>query len=174
MQQGLQSDVMIVTGGVSAGVMDLVPGVLEELGVEQLFHKIRMKPGKPLWFGSYQQDDHRCLVFGLPGNPVSTLVSFELFVKPVLRALVEGEFQERTSQAGILSGAVSHRGKRPTYYPCRVDHGARDQGKPTVEPLPWSGSADLAALSRANGMAILPKGDYQLAPGDSVEFISIG
>jgi molybdopterin molybdotransferase len=174
MLQGLQADMLMVTGGVSAGVMDLVPGVLQELGVEQVFHKIRMKPGKPLWFGQFEKDGHRCLVFGLPGNPVSTLVSFEVFVKPALVRLTEGEFRQRRSQRGVLSGAVSHRGKRPTYYPCRVVYGTRSKGKSSVEPLPWSGSADLAALSRANALAILPEGDYQLAVGDEVAFISLG
>ena len=173
MQQGLQADIMIVTGGVSAGVMDLVPGVLQELGVEQRFHKIRMKPGKPLWFGTFADESHRCLVFGLPGNPVSTLVSFEIFVKPALSALAEGEFREPRAQQGVLTGPVSHRGKRPTYYPGRVDHGSRSKGKPTLEPLPWSGSADLAALSRANALAILPAGDYQLAADDEVEFVKL-
>ncbi len=78
---------LVISGGVSAGVLDLVPGVLAELGVEQVFHKIRLKPGKPLWFGVQQADGGDTLVFGLPGNPVSSLVCFELFVRPAIARL---------------------------------------------------------------------------------------
>ncbi|NOY40397.1 MAG: molybdopterin molybdotransferase MoeA [Planctomycetes bacterium] len=174
MQQGLEADILVVTGGVSVGVMDLVPKVFEQLGVEQVFHKICMRPGKPLWFGKYEQEGHRTLVFGLPGNPISTLVSFEIFVKPALRALSEGEFLRPRPLQGVLSGPVSHRGKRPTYSPCQIDFGTRSEGKPTVEPLSWSGSADLAAFTRANALAILPAGDYQLNSGQEIDFLSIG
>jgi len=173
MQQGLAADILMVTGGVSAGVMDLVPGVLEQLGVEQVFHKIRMRPGKPLWFGHYEHEDHRCLVFGLPGNPVSTLVSFEVFVKSALQALSGGGFVSPRPSQGVLAGKVSHRGVRTTYSPCRIDHSTRTSGKPTVEPVAWSGSADLAALSRANALAILPAGDYQLEAGQVVDFLPL-
>ena len=112
--EGLSYDVLILSGGVSAGVLDLVPRVLAEAGVEQVFHKVNLKPGKPLWFGakenaefgmrnaeSQERDRDLCqpgetphsefriphsatLVFGLPGNPVSTLVCFKLFVRPAL------------------------------------------------------------------------------------------
>jgi len=170
---GLEADMLIVTGGVSAGVLDLVPGVLQELGVEQVFHKIRMKPGKPLWFGQRKQEGQRTLVFGLPGNPVSTLVSFEIFVKPALRALGGEDFSSPKTLRGVLTSPVEHRGKRPTYHPCRIDFGKREQGLPTVEPMRWSGSADLAALARANALAVLPEGDYELAVGAEVEGVSL-
>ncbi len=173
MQRGLTADVLVVTGGVSVGVMDLVPGVLQELGVEEVFHKVRMKPGKPLWFGLYERDDQRTLVFGLPGNPVSTLVSLEMFVKPALRVLAGGEFSPPSSVRGVLTQEIGHRGGRPTYYPCRIDFGRRKEGKPAVEPLAWRGSADLAALTRANALAILPAGDYQYAAGHEVEVITL-
>src|SRR4030095_13909300 len=73
----------LLSGGVSAGKLDLVPGVLREAGVVAHFHKVRMKPGKPLLFGTRGD----ALVFGLPGNPVSSFVCFELFVRPALRVL---------------------------------------------------------------------------------------
>src|SRR5262249_12513264 len=75
------SDVLVLSGGVSAGKFDLVPGVLQELGVRAHFHKVALKPGKPLFFGTREG----VLVFGLPGNPVSSFVCFELFVRPALR-----------------------------------------------------------------------------------------
>ena len=83
--EGLKYDVLILSGGVSAGKLDLVPGVLKELGVEALFHKVAMKPGKPVLFGVTPS---KSIVFGLPGNPVSSLVCFELFVRPAIRKLM--------------------------------------------------------------------------------------
>ena len=89
LKEGLDSDVLLITGGVSAGQRDLVPAALAELGVTRIFHKIRLKPGKPLWFGTLpgQGDRAGTLVFGLPGNPVSGLVGFLLFVGPALHQL---------------------------------------------------------------------------------------
>ena len=172
-QKGLEADVLLITGGVSAGVMDLVPGVLQKLGVGQVFHKVRMKPGKPVWFGVYEQQGTRALVFGMPGNPVSTLVSFEVFVKPALRVLAGGEFVPPQIQRGRLTTSISHRGNRPTYYPSRIDFGRREQGLPTVETLPWRGSADLAALTRANALTLLPEGTYDLTSGTEVDVIAL-
>ncbi len=85
-ERGLRSDVLVLSGGVSAGKLDLVPGVLTDLGVDAVFHKVAMKPGKPVFFGMATRAQ-RCLVFGLPGNPVSAYVCFELFVRPALRSL---------------------------------------------------------------------------------------
>lgn len=173
MQRGLEADVLLVTGGVSAGVMDLVPGVLQDLGVRQVFHKVRMKPGKPVWFGEYEQDGNRTLVMGMPGNPVSTLVSFEIFVKPLLKVLAGGQFAPPRSQRASLTTTIGHRGKRPTYYPSRIDFGERAGALPTVETLPWRGSADLAALTRANALTILPAGEYELSLGNEVDVITL-
>ena len=173
MEQGLEADMLLVTGGVSEGVKDLVPGVLQGLGVRQVFHKVRMKPGKPVWFGEYEHQGRRKLVFGMPGNPVSTLVAFEIFVKPALRVLAGGEFVPPQSQRAVLTTSIGHRGKRPTYYPSQINFGQREKGLPTVETLPWRGSADLAALTRANALTILPKGDYELTAGAEVDVLTL-
>lgn len=169
--EGLEADMLLITGGVSAGVMDLVPGVLVELGVDEVFHKVKMKPGKPIWFGVKEHEGRSTLVFGLPGNPVSALVGVELFVKPALRALVGDEFSSPSTTPGVLTSEIGHKGGRPTYYPCVIDFGKRESGKPTVTTLPWRGSADLAALTRANALVILPKGDYVYEAGQDVEVI---
>ncbi len=171
MSEGLEADILLVTGGVSAGVMDLVPGVLEELGVKQVFHKVKMKPGKPIWFGVREREDRRTLVFGLPGNPVSALVGMELFVKPALRALSGEVFAPPRTTPGVLTTEIGHKGGRPTYYPCSIDFENRDSGRATVATLPWRGSADLAALTRANALVVLPDGDYVYEPGQEVEVI---
>jgi molybdopterin molybdotransferase len=163
---GLECDVLLVSGGVSAGVKDLVPGVLAKLGVQEVFHQVRVKPGKPLWFGVREDGKRRVLVFGLPGNPVSTLVSFRLFVLPALRALAGEAFASPATERGVLSKPFEHRGGRPTYFPCRRDG---DQ----VEPLDWKGSADLATLTQANCLVALPAGDYRLEAGAAVDVLSL-
>ena len=90
---GLDSDILILSGGVSAGVRDLVPQTLESLGVQQVFHKVRLKPGKPIWFGIREGGQGKTLVFGLPGNPISSLVCFELFVQSAIRRLAGNSSQ---------------------------------------------------------------------------------
>jgi molybdopterin molybdotransferase len=162
---GLEHDVLLLSGGVSAGVLDLVPGVLKSLGVAEVFHKVNVKPGKPLWFGRREHDSRSTLVFGLPGNPVGSLVSFELFVRPALGKLAGREDVVRQCVAAKLTAEVKQRGDRPTYFPAalRETDGARE-----VEPLPWQGSADLATLVRANALVVLPPGDRTFAAGESV------
>lgn len=171
--RGLECDVLLVSGGVSAGVKDLVPGILAELGAEQVFHKVRMKPGKPLWFGVRATGEQRSLVFGLPGNPVSTFVSYLLFVRPALRALAGGNLEGETASKGQLTASLSHRGGRPTYYPCRRCESAGPSSPALVEPLAWRGSSDLAALTKADCLAALPAGDCELPPGSEVEILPL-
>jgi molybdopterin molybdotransferase len=150
-QRGLMNDVLLLTGGVSAGILDLVPQQLARAGVRQIFHGVHMKPGKPLWFGCYESGQHRCLVFGLPGNPVSSLVCFELFVRPALRRL-SGLNTERDVLKAVISDSISVRGNRPVYQPVFV---SLNETRLTAQPVPWSGSSDLRATVDANGMALL-------------------
>ena len=111
--RGLQSDVLILSGGVSAGVRDLVPPTLESQGVDCVFHKVSLKPGKPIWFGVREQSGHRTLVFGLPGNPVSSLACFELFVKTAIQGL-SGRSPLVPWQPIRLANDFQTRGNRPT------------------------------------------------------------
>lgn len=155
MTRGLESDVLIVSGGVSTGDHDFVPRVLVELGVQQVFHGVRLKPGKPCWFGVAPQGERRTLVFGLPGNPVSCLVCFELFVRPALGSLA-GNWNNQLSRRELrLAEAFEHRGDRPTYYPARL---RRESGDPRVQPLAWRGSADLRTLAEADALVLFPAG----------------
>lgn len=170
---GLESDVLLVTGGVSAGVMDLVPGVLHDLGVEQVFHKVRIKPGKPLWFGVRHYEKRQTLVYGMPGNPVSTLVSYMLMVRPALEVLRGHEFKPPASIRAALGKSTPHRGGRPTYQPSHLEFGDRKAGLPKVTPLTWRGSADLKALTDANALAVLPAGDYELPSGEQVDVVPL-
>jgi molybdopterin molybdotransferase len=169
--RGQECDVLLVSGGVSAGVKDLVPDTLAELGVREHFHQVRVKPGKPLWFGVRESGGRRTLVFGLPGNPVSTMVSFKLFVEPALAALAGAEFTTPATQRGVLAARFKHRGGRPTYHPCR--RVVNERGEQMIEPLDWRGSADLATLTRADCLGVFSAGDYDLTAGDSVEWMSL-
>jgi len=166
-EAGLQNDVLILSGGVSAGVLDLVPQVLTECGVEQVFHKVQLKPGKPLWFGvrSESEQGGRCLVFGLPGNPVSSLVCFELFVKPALRCL-QGLKQPAKPLQAELSQAHLVKGGRPVYHPARWQV---ENGQLTAHPTRWVGSADLRGTAEANGMIHFPPREAAYEPGETVE-----
>jgi molybdopterin molybdotransferase len=166
---GLDCDVLVLSGGVSAGDLDLVPQMLTELGVEPIFHGVQLKPGKPLWFGKRpaSDDTKATLVFGLPGNPVSGLVCFHLFVAPALRKMA-GEADTRpTTFVGHLAHEWSHRGGRPTYFPATA---RPDSQGVSVSLCPWKGSADQKSLVEANALVLLPKEPKEFAVNAIVEF----
>jgi molybdopterin molybdotransferase len=166
-QEGLRADVLILSGGVSAGKLDLVPDVLVEEGVRAHFHKIQMKPGKPLFFGSTQTGT---LVFGLPGNPVSSLVCFELFIRPALRRLAgHAEASPRTLAVG-LADSFAYNTDRPTYHPARLEQ--TEEGW-RVRAVPWFGSADLRGLLEANALLVLPTGDQRYQAGQIVPVLPL-
>jgi len=179
-------DVILLCGGVSAGKKDLVPAVLESIGVERVFHKVRLKPGKPLFFGTRpvqgattdsMMDVHpptlharSTFVFGLPGNPASVLVGFLLFVSPLLKRLRWDTPDLEPPEAWPLAQPFRHLGDRPTYYPAellRFEHGTQ------ARPIDWAGSADLYAISKADGFLCFPEGDHDYRPGDSVPFLPL-
>jgi molybdopterin molybdotransferase len=162
--EGLRAPVLILSGGVSAGVADLVPGVLQELGVTAHFHKVEMKPGKPILFGTRGDT----LVFGLPGNPVSALVCFELFLRPALRRIRgHAEPGPRMVQAALAED-FAYRTDRPTYHPALLDSapftGGAGEGW-RVHVVPWLGSPDLRGLVRANAFVLLPAGEHRHRAG---------
>ena len=159
-EKGLSADILVLSGGVSAGKFDLVPQVLAELGVEQVFHKIALRPGKPLWFGIRDDNDRRVLVFALPGNPVSSLVCFELFVRPAIEILAGRGFTEWATIQGKLTHDYDHAGGRAACLPARLSTSGQD-----VEMLPWHGSADIASLAEANALALFPVEMRQFEPG---------
>jgi molybdopterin molybdotransferase len=166
-EAGLSRDVLVLSGGVSAGVLDLVPQVLAQLGVTQVFHKVNLKPGKPLWFGVARRENspRQTLVFGLPGNPVSTLVSFELFVRPAIEKLSGRQPQGLRRANARLTKEHKQRGDRPTYWPALL---SETDGESSVTPLPWQGSGDLRTLTDANCLAFFPAGEKVFAAGDEV------
>jgi molybdopterin molybdotransferase len=171
--QALAADVVVLSGGVSAGDLDLVPATFTACGVEKIFHKVRLKPGKPVWFGRLDRAAGPAgLVFGLPGNPASSLVCFELFVRPAL-AILAGRPREAwhlPRRRGVLAAAAKAAADRPVYLPCRI---VRDGDRLEVTPLPWTGSSDLVGLAVADGLVALPAG-ARAEPGLDVEVLSFG
>ncbi|MGL4553528.1 MAG: molybdopterin molybdotransferase MoeA [Gemmataceae bacterium] len=162
-ESGLRHDVVLLSGGVSAGKRDLVPEALAAMGVTAHFHKVSMKPGKPLLFGTRGAT----LVFGLPGNPVSSFVCFELFVRPALRRLAGHAELDLPRLDAALAADFAHDSDRPTFHPARLDGTA-------VRPTPWLGSADLSCLLAANALMELPAGARRYARGDAVSTLILG
>lgn len=137
------SDILLLTGGVSAGKFDFVPKILKECGVNEIFHKVAQRPGKPLWFG---ESSNGTLVFGLPGNPVSCLVNLRKFVIPFLQFSQNG--RQDISMKAELSSEVKFN-KNLTYY-CAVKV-KQEEGKLIAYPLSGNGSGDFFQLRDSDG-----------------------
>jgi molybdopterin molybdotransferase len=167
---GLRCDVMCLSGGVSAGKLDLVPTVLEVCGVQEVFHKVEMKPGKPVWFGILDEtrasEGKRHYIFGLPGNPVSSMVCFELFVRTAIHRLAGIEPARPVPVAARMAVSHHHREERPTYFPSRLDW---TPSGPQVTPVDWKGSSDLRSTVDANAMTYFPPGERAFAAGEMVD-----
>ena len=163
------SDVLVTTGGVSVGKYDLVGAAFERLGVEPILHKVAVKPGKPIWFGMRE----RTPVFGLPGNPVSTLLGFELFVRAALARLAgdEPELERERLRRGRWLGPLERSGDRQNNLPALCRSGA--DGVAELEPLAYRGSADIVAAARAHALVVIPALG-QIRPGEMVEYRPLG
>jgi molybdopterin molybdotransferase len=158
------TDTLVIAGGVSVGKFDLVPATLEELGVKVHVRQVRMKPGKPLLFGTRGE----ALVFGLPGNPVSAFVCFELFVRPALRVLAGHAEPGPLTTALPLAEALSVANDRPTYHPAKLEYG---ESGCRVRQLPWQGAPDLRGLQPADALLVLPPGETRLAEGQPASVV---
>ena len=151
-------DVLILSGGVSMGKLDLVPQVLAELGVQRVFHKIAQRPGKPMWFGMAPSGT---AVFALPGNPVSTLVCLARYVLPALHAAMGG--RPRRSDRIALAAPVEVKVALASFLPVRIS--TDDWGRPWAEPRPTQGSGDFVSLAGTDGFVELPPGPNTFAKG---------
>ena len=183
---GLEGDVVLLCGGVSAGKFDLVPDALAELGVDEVFHKVALRPGKPLWFGVKKFDDRQVLVFGLPGNPVSSFVCFELFARPAIAALAGRGFATTPVVVARLSHDFHYKGGRASCLPARLSASEIKPRQPDesvgsgsgsalslVEILPWHGSADLVTLAQANALVRLGTEPERLSAGARVDVMRV-
>ena len=159
---GLTRDLLLVSGGVSMGRWDLVPKVFEALGVHVHFATVRQKPGKPTVFATHG----RGVVFGLPGNPVSTLVTFRLYVLAAIRTMMGDAAPAGTPFSAVLAEPAHVRGERTTFVPATL----RPEGDAwTVRPVPTHGSADLVAFCRADALVPLEPGSHP--EGEVVEAV---
>lgn len=162
-REGLERDVLVLSGGVSAGAWDLVIPALEAEGVRSVLHQVLLRPGRPFFFGTRG----RKVAFGLPGNPVSSFVTFEVFVRPFLRRMMGHPAPERPRRTARLLEPLPKKADRVQMLPARVE----GTGEHLVaRPLPWQGSADIFALARANALAIQPR-ETPLEAGAGVEVV---
>ncbi|MFY9559747.1 MAG: gephyrin-like molybdotransferase Glp [Terriglobales bacterium] len=171
---GLDSDLLLLAGGVSMGKYDLVEQVLGELKAEFYFTGAQIQPGRPVVFGQCTQcrtrvsDPHQTYFFGLPGNPVSTMVTFELFVRPMIQALTGSKPQPLIFLKARLKSDVRTKTGLRRFLPA-VLSGEFENAE--VELARWQGSGDVAALAGANCYLVVPPDREQIAAGELVSLL---
>lgn len=165
-ERGLEADVLVTSGGVSVGPHDLVRRIERELGVEEVFWGVAVKPGKPVAFGVRGAT----LVFGLPGNPVSSLVAFELFVRPAVLALQGVRDPLPTFDRGRLSAPVRRSPHRDQLVRARS---ASDGGGVSLEPLRGQESHMIGRAAAADALVLVPRGEGELGAGEPVRYLRL-
>ena len=163
LERGLEADVLVTSGGVSVGPHDLVRATLAELGVEEVFWRVAVKPGKPVAFGARGAT----LVFGLPGNPVSSLVGFELFVRPAVLALQGAREPLPVFDEAELASPLRRGPGRDELVRAEVRDGV-------AVPLPGQESHMIVRAARANALVHVPRGEGTLEAGTRVRFLRLG
>jgi molybdopterin molybdotransferase len=166
LEHGLEADVLVTSGGVSVGPHDLVRRILGELGVDEVFWGVAVKPGKPLAFGVRSGT----LVFGLPGNPVSSLVGCELFVRPALLALQGAAEPGPVFREGRLAAAVRRNEHRDELL--RARSRASENGV-LLEPVTGQESHMIVRAAAADALVFAPRGDGELAAGEAVRYLPL-
>lgn len=165
---GLESDLLLITGGVSVGKHDHVKAVVKELGAEVVFWRVKMKPGKPLLCARLGDR----WIFGLPGNPISCVVAFLVFIEPLLRRLNgEDTAQPRYARA-VLTRAVSKNDERRTFLTAQVER--TPEGQLVATATEKQGSAMMQALAQANGFIVVPEDRMEVAAGERVDVLLLG
>ena len=163
-----RSDVVITSGGVSMGVYDFTKAALNELGCEVFFERVSLRPGKPTVFARLPNGT---LVFGLPGNPVSVSVTFNLFARPALLKMQGASQETMLEERAVLARSVKGSAERESYLPAslRTD----DKGQLLAEALKWGGSSDFVAFTRATALLIVPQGVAELEAGAIVRVVRL-
>jgi molybdopterin molybdotransferase len=156
---GLEHDLLLLSGGVSAGKYDYVEPVLSELGAEFFFDRVLIQPGQPLVFGRARER----LFFGLPGNPASTMVTFELFGRAAVELLAGQQNSDLRLPRLKLTSEFRHKPGLTRFLPARINEDATD-----VTPVRWQGSSDVAALARANAFMVCDSETESWQAGDSI------
>src|SRR5579872_36833 len=163
-ERGLEADILVLSGGVSMGKYDLVEQVLADLGAEFHFTGVSIRPGRPAVFATCRGK----LVFGLPGNPVSTMVTFELFVLPAVDILNGATARPLPVFRAKLAAPVHEKGPMTHFLPSRIEWEGREA---RVTQLPWQGSGDIVALALANGFLIVGPERPEIAAGEWVDVV---
>ena len=163
-ERGLEADILVLSGGVSMGKYDLVEEVLSDLGAEFHFTGVAIRPGRPAVFATCRGK----LVFGLPGNPVSTMVTFELFVLPAIDLLSGAAPRPLPVFRGKLATPVHEKGPMTHFLPARIEWEGREA---RVTQLPWQGSGDIVALALANGFLVVGPERPEIAVGEWVDVL---
>jgi molybdopterin molybdotransferase len=166
-EEGLERDLLVISGGVSMGQFDLVPGVLETLGVRIHFRRLLVRPGQPTVFGVRDRGERRTLVFGLPGNPISTWLAFDQYVAPAVRVFRGDQPALMPVLQGELTDTVRKNPAFLTLVPCAVEW---SEDRYRLVPRRFHGSADILAVAGANAVAYLPLGPEEIAAGTRVDF----
>ena len=163
-EQGLREDILVLSGGVSMGKYDLVESVLKSLGAEFFFDAVAVRPGKPAVFGRRRDT----FVFGLPGNPVSTMVTFQLFVTLAIDILGGAQPRPLPFLEASLAEPMHEKGGLTHFLPAHFDS---REGSPQVRPLRWQGSGDIATLTQANCFVVVPADRQDMAAGERVSVL---
>ena len=163
-RKGLEKDVLILSGGVSMGEYDLVGDVVKGFGAHIYFEKVALRPGKPVIFGKKD----KTFIFALPGNPVASFVTFELFIYPAIRKMMGFPVLHRTTVKASLETEILVKRRRREYRPAFL----RPQNNQwLVSPVEWHGSADLLSTTRANCLLIVREDAEKLAMGQLVDVV---
>ncbi|MFZ0747005.1 MAG: gephyrin-like molybdotransferase Glp [Terracidiphilus sp.] len=168
-----EADLLLISGGVSAGKFDLVEPALERMGARFHFTGVRIQPGKPLVFGELPGEGESTPLFGLPGNPISSAVTFSLFAAPVLAALAGGrEFGPRFALAQLELDTDKHTKPGLTrFLPARCEFNPPNGRLPRIATVHWHGSGDLAAFAKSNCFLVVPEETGHLKAGEIVRFL---
>ncbi len=166
-EQGLREDMLVLSGGVSMGRYDLVESVLKSMGAEFYFDAVGIRPGKPTVFGRVREK----LVFGLPGNPVSTMVTFQLFAIPAMDVLSGAAARPLPLLQATLAEGLNEKTGFTHFLPARIEW---DGENARVVALKWQGSGDIGALSRANCFLVVPSDRQEIAGGEMVSVLLRG
>ena len=164
MHRGLQKDILILSGGVSMGEYDLVGDVMKDLNTQIYFEKVALRPGKPVIFGKKD----KTLIFALPGNPVASFVTFELFIYPAIRKMMGFSTLHRTTVKASLEVEILVKRKRREYRPALL---RMHNNQWFVSPVEWHGSADLLSTTLANCLLIVREDAEKLSVGQLVDVI---
>ncbi len=164
-RNGLGVDILLISGGVSMGDYDLVPSVLRSLGIKEIFHKVNIKPGKPIFFGT----KGKALVFGIPGNPVSNFLAYLIFIRPAVYKMMGHKNSRPLFRTGVVGEEFHSKKGRKHFVLVKI---ANKKGRHYLAALASHGSADTLSLSKADGFMIVGEDSCVIKKNSKAQFIT--